>query len=71
MLDAYALFNHLALRAKRKDNSVAIYQEHANGMFGAFPEGDFESAKARARVVTVFDLQGLAVSVANVEFKEL
>lgn len=69
LLDAYALFNYLALRAKRKGMGSAIFEDHANETFHEFQGDEFEQAKVNAGIFTAFDFQNHALSLIKAELK--
>lgn len=72
ILDAHALFEYLSIRAKRKqDPLLDLYAEHSHGIYELLSEEEYQEAKSRAGIVTVFDLRHLGESLASVEFKDV
>lgn len=71
LLDSYALFEYLSIRAQRRVDSFAeIYSEHSSEIRKMLSPEDFEKAKFKAGVVTVFDLRILGEILASIEFKD-
>lgn len=71
-LDAYAIFEYLSIRSKRKnDLNAPLYEEHSFEIRKAITGEIFEVVKLRAGIVTVFDLCCLGQSLASIEFKDL
>ena len=71
LFDAFAVFSHLLIRsAQKKCDSAGLYEEHSFEIRGLLSLEDYEAAKFRAGVVTVFDLRKLGESLASFEFKD-
>jgi hypothetical protein len=67
-LDAFAVFEYLAIRSIRRSELDAIFDIYADDIF-TFDE--LQVAKERANIVSVFDLFDLGRSLVNVEFLDL
>ena len=71
LFDAFALFSYLLIRsARKKCDSAGLYEEHSFEIRSLISLEDYEAAKLRAGVVTVFDLRKLGESLASFEFKD-
>jgi hypothetical protein len=71
LFDAFALFSYLLIRSARKKCDFAgLYEEHSVEIRNLMSLEDYEAAKLRAGVVTVFDLRKLGESLASFEFKD-
>lgn len=71
LFDAFAVFEYLSLRAKRKEDPLAdLYEEHSIEIHNLLPYDEYELAKLRAGVLTVFDLRKLGESLVGIEFKD-
>ena len=71
LFDAFALFSYLLIRSARKKCDFAgLYQEHSFAIRSLLSLEDYEAAKFRAGVVTVFDLRKLGDSLASFEFTD-
>ena len=71
LFDAFALFSYLLIRSARKKCDFAgLYQEHSFAIRSLLSLEDYEAAKFRAGVVTVFDLRKLGESLASFEFTD-
>ena len=72
LLDAYALFEYLSIREKRKNDSLMrFYSEHSSEIHKIFSPEEYAEAKLKAGIVTAFDLRRLGETLANIEFKDL
>ena len=71
LFDAFALFSNLSIRSARKKMAIVdLYKEHLVAIRNLLSLEDYEAAKLRAGVVTVFDLRKLGESLASFEFKD-
>ena len=71
LFDAFALFSYLLIRSARKKCDFAgLYREHSVEIRRLLSLEEYETAKLRAGVVTVFDLRKLGESLASFEFKD-
>ena len=72
LFDAFALFSYLLIRSarKKKCDFAGLYMEHSVAIRNLMSLADYEAAKLRAGVVTVFDLRKLGESLASFEFKD-
>ena len=71
LFDAFALFSYLSIRSARKKMAIVdLYKEHLVAIRNLLSLEDYEAAKLRAGVVTVFDLRKLGESLASFEFKD-
>ena len=71
LFDAFALFSYLSIRSVRKKSDFeSLYREHSVEIRSLISLEDYEAAKLRAGVVTVFDLRKLGESLASFEFKD-
>jgi hypothetical protein len=71
LFDAIALFGYLSIRSARKKMAlVDLYEEHLVAIRNLLSQEDYEAAKLRAGVVTVFDLRKLGESLASFEFTD-
>ena len=71
LFDAFALFSYLLIRsARRKCDFAGLYEEHSFEIRLLMSLEEYEAAKLRAGVVTVFDLRKLAESLASFEFTD-
>lgn len=71
LLDVFAVYEYLALRAKRRKESVTIFSDHAGAVMGIIPASSFVAAKQRAKVGSAFELRDLGQSRAGEEFADL
>ena len=71
LLDVFALFEYLALRAKRHNNADVIFQDHAESVLRNLPADSFIAAKLRANITSAFELRNLGHSRASKEFADL
>jgi hypothetical protein len=71
LFDAFAVFSYLLIRSARKQmDLVNLYLEHSVEIRALMSLDEYETAKLRAGVVTVFDLRKLGESLASFEFKD-
>ena len=71
LFDSFALFSYLLIRSVRKKcDFSALYKEHSVAIRNLLSLEDYEAAKLRAGVVTVFDLRKLGKSLASFEFTD-
>ena len=71
LFDAFALFSYLSIRSARKKMAIVdLYKEHLVAIRNLLSQEDYEAAKLRAGVVTVFDLRKLGESLASFEFTD-
>ena len=71
LFDAFALFSYLSIRsARKKCDFSGLYKEHSWEIRNLLSLEDYEAAKLRAGVVTVFDLRKLGESLASFEFTD-
>lgn len=71
LLDAFAVFEYLSIRAERKnDPSKEVYSKHSLEIWILLSTKDYEGAKSQAGVVTLFDLIRLGRNLVNIEFKD-
>ena len=71
LFDAFALFSYLSIRSARKKMAIEdLYEEHSAAIRDLLSLEDYEAAKLRAGVVTVFDLRKLGESLASFEFTD-
>jgi hypothetical protein len=71
IFDAFALFSYLLIRSTRKKCDFSgLYKEHSVEIRRLLSLEEYEAAKLRAGVVTVFDLRKLGESLASFEFKD-
>ena len=71
LFDAFAVFSYLSIRSARKKMAIVnLYEEHSWEIRNLLSQEDYEAAKLRAGVVTVFDLRKLGESLASFEFKD-
>jgi hypothetical protein len=68
LLDAFALFNYLALRGIRRADNVVIFGRYAETIQGVFDPRELSQAKDRANIGSAFDLRDLGKSLATIEF---
>jgi hypothetical protein len=71
LLDVFALFEYLALRAKRRNSSHLIFRDHSERVLRYLPAENFLAAKLRAKITSAFELRDLGQSRANKEFADL
>jgi hypothetical protein len=71
LFDAFALFSYLSIRSARKKMAIVnLYEEHSFEIRLLMSLEEYETAKLRAGVVTVFDLRKLGESLASFEFTD-
>jgi hypothetical protein len=71
LFDAFAVFSYLLIRSVRKKCDFSdLYQEHSFTIRSLLSLEEYETAKLRVGVVTVFDLRKLGESLASFEFKD-
>lgn len=58
----------LALRAIRRLDVDAVFEEHANEILSMMSTEDLEEAKVRANIFSAFQLRNLGRSLAAIEF---
>ncbi|MCX6118726.1 MAG: hypothetical protein NT027_14390 [Proteobacteria bacterium] len=68
LLDAFALYEFLALRAKRRVDTGAIFEDHSNEVLLVISPEDLAESKMRASVYSAFQLRDLGKSLAAIEF---
>ena len=69
--DAFAVFEYLAVRSKRRKESAAIFALYAENVFRSMTMKEVQSAKERANILTIFHIRDLGRSLVNVEFADL
>ncbi len=70
LLDILALYEFLALRAIRRLDVDAVFEEHANEILSMMSTEDLEEAKVRANIFSAFQLRDLGKSLAAIEFMD-
>lgn len=70
LLDAYALYEYLALRAIRKNTASDVFIFHADKIMNMMMVEDFLAAKLRAQIESAFGLRDLGRSRAKEEFSD-
>lgn len=68
LLDAFALYEFLALRAIRRVDTNAIFEDHSNEVILVISAEDLAEAKVRANAFSAFQLRDLGKSLAAIEF---
>ncbi len=63
-----ALYEYLAIRAKRRSESEDVYAAHSSATFHKLTNPGYEEAAVRASIKNVFDLRVLGSSRARPEF---
>lgn len=70
LLDAFAVFDYLALRGMRRGDEVVIYERHAETIQNILDSRELIEARKRAKIRSAFDLRDLGKSLAAVEFAD-
>jgi hypothetical protein len=70
LLDAFAVFDYLALRGLRRGDEMAIFDRIADGIQNVFDPQENKEAKRRANIKSAFDLRDLGKSLASIEFAD-
>lgn len=70
VLDAFAVFDYLALRGMRRGDETAIFDRHAIEIQDLFEPQDLNKARQRANIKSAFDLRDLGKTLAAVEFAD-
>jgi hypothetical protein len=68
LFDAFVLYEFLALRAIRRGDTNAIFEDHSNEVLLVISAEDLAEAKVRANVFSAFQLRDLGKSLAAIEF---
>lgn len=71
LLDLFAVYEYLALRAIRHGTADEIFEEHSLSIIALLSAADFEDAKQRANINSAFDLRDLGRALVSLEFVEL
>ena len=70
LLDAFAVFNYLAVRGIRRGDESEIYEHYANQIGALISPTKLREAKNRANVLSAFDFRDLGKSLTSVEFAD-
>jgi hypothetical protein len=70
LLDAFALFDYLALRGMRRGEEMAIFDRLADKIQNVLDPQEIKSAKERANIKSAFELRDLGKSLAAIEFAD-
>lgn len=70
LLDAFAVFDYLAVRAIRRGEDTAVFDEYADNIRNLFDPTELDEAKNRADIRSAFDLRKLGESLVAVEFSD-
>lgn len=70
LLDAFALFDYLALRGVRRGDEMSIFDRLADKIQNVLDPQEIKDAKERANIKSAFDLRDLGKSPAAVEFAD-
>lgn len=68
LLDAFAVFDYLALRELRLGREKEIFDRHAETIQTILELQELNEAKARANIESAFDLRDLGKSLIAIEF---
>jgi hypothetical protein len=68
LLDAFALYNFLGLRAVRRVDKDAAFEDHANEVLSIISSEELAEVKMRANILSAFQLRDLGKSLAAIEY---
>jgi hypothetical protein len=68
VLDAFAVFEYLALRSVRRQDKAAKFDRHAIAIQSIFDPQELFNARQRANIKSAFDLRDLGKSLVALEF---